>query len=173
MSRHCSMLIAWGCMLLLVIAPAASIYYLFDLGSFAHLARQSLNLPIQWQSVVSWQWYGVWGITVLYLGVGLVGLHYLRRAFSNFARGELFTLDNSRYLRVFAVLLLIQAVVKPLHFALSSLLLSWNHPPGQKVLSFMLGSAEVKVLVLAMILWVMSDLLVKGCQLDNENKQFV
>jgi len=48
-----------------------------------------------------------------------------------------------------------------------------NHPAGQKMLSVSFGSDEVKVIALAMILWVMSDLLVKGCKLENENKLFI
>jgi actin-like ATPase involved in cell morphogenesis len=48
-----------------------------------------------------------------------------------------------------------------------------NHPAGQKILSISFGSDEIKVIALAMILWVMSDLLVIGNKLDSENKQFV
>jgi hypothetical protein len=56
---------------------------------------------------------------------------------------------------------------------LSSILLSLNQPAGQKLLSISLGSGEVKVIALAMILWVMSDLLVKGGRIERENKQFI
>jgi hypothetical protein len=70
-------------------------------------------------------------------------------------------------------LLFAQALAKPLHFSISSVLLSLNHPAGQKMLSASFGSNEVKVIALAMMLWVISDLLVQGSKLESENKQFI
>jgi hypothetical protein len=168
-----SRLIAWGCVVLLVAVPAIALYYLIDIEQFAVLAKNTLHLPVQWSSVTQGQWYGLWLITFLYVSVGLFSLYFLRRAFYNFAKGELFNLHNSRDLRYFSAFLFAQAIIKPVHFALSSLLLSLNHPPGQKMLSISFGSGEVKVLALAMIIWVMSDLLLQANRLENENKQFV
>jgi len=119
------------------------------------------------------QWYSLWFLTVIYISIGLTGLYFLRRAFSNFAKGQLFNYRNSRDLRHFSILLFAQALAKPLHFAISSVVLSINHPAGQKLFLFSFGSDEIKVIALAMILWVMSDLLVRGSKLENENKQFI
>ncbi len=173
MMRFCSLFIARGCWGLLILVPLGMLYLLVDVELFASVAKGSLNLPIQWPTVTAGQWYALWGLTLLYLLVGLIGLFYLARAFSHFAKGELFTLSNSRDLRRFAICMFAQALAKPLHFALSSLLLSMNHPAGEKILSISLGNGEVKVVALAMILWVMSELLVKACNLEQENNQFV
>ena len=173
MTRQFSRLIALGCMAILVAAPVAALYFLIDIELFAAMARSSLNLPVQWQTVSSMQWYSLWLLTVVYVATGLTGLCFLRRAFSNFAKGELFNHSNSRDLRLFSIFLFAQALAKPLHFSLSSMLLSINHPAGQKMLSISLGSGEIKVIALAMILWVMSDLLVSASKLENENKQFI
>lgn len=173
MTRHFSLLVSWGCMAVLVLAPAAALYFIINIDAFAALAQRTLDIPIQWHSVTYTQWFSFWLLTSLYLAVGLGGVYFLRRAFANFASGELFNQANSRDLRLFSIFLFAQALAKPLHFALSSVLLSLNHPAGQKVLSVSLGSGEVKVVFLAMILWVMSDLLVKGCRIESENKQFI
>lgn len=173
MTRQFSQLIALGCTAILIAVPVAALYFLINIELFAATARSSLNLPIQWQTVSDIQWYSLWLLTLLYIATGVAGLYFLRRAFSNFAKGELFNHSNSRDLRLFAVFLFAQAVAKPLHFSLASLLLSMNHPAGQKMLSISLGSSEIKVIALAMILWVMSDLLVSASKLENENKQFV
>lgn len=173
MTRHFSLLISWSCLAVILLAPLAALYYLFNLDAFAGLTRTNLPLPIRWPTVTDGQWYALWGLTVLYAGVGITGLYFLRRAFSNFAHGELFNLANSRDLRMFSILLFVQALAKPLHFTLSSLLLSFNHPAGQKMISVSLGSNEIKVILLAMILWVISDLLIAGSKLETENKAFV
>lgn len=173
MVRYFSLLIARGCLAILVLAPVIALFFFVDIDAFAAIAKSNLNLPIQWQTVSTVQWYSLWLLTMFYLSIGLGGLYFLHRAFTNFAKGELFNPDNSRDLRLFSIFLFAQALAKPLHFALSSLLLSMNHPAGQKMLSISMGSSEIKVIALAMILWVMSDLLVKGSKLESENRQFI
>lgn len=173
MTRQFSRLIALGCMVILIVAPFIALYFLINIELFASMARGNLGLLIQWQTVSDIQWYSLWLLTVFYVATGLAGLYFLRRAFANFAKGQLFSYSNSRDLRLFSILLFAQALAKPLHFSISSMLLSMNHPAGQKMLSVSFGSDEVKVIALAMILWVMSDLLVKGSKLESENKQFI
>jgi len=173
MTRQFSRLIAWGCMAILITVPFITLYFLINIEQFADMTRNNLGLPIQWQTVSDIQWYSVWLLTVFYIAIGLAGLYFLRRAFSNFARGQLFNHSNIRDLRLFSILLFTQALAKPLHFSISSILLSVNHPAGQKLLSISFGSDEVKVIALAMILWVMSDLLVRGSKLESENKLFI
>ena len=173
MARQFSRLIALGCMTILITAPFIALYFLININLFSAMVRNNLNLPIQWQTVSNTQWYSLWLLTVFYIAIGLVGLYFLRRAFSSFAKGQLFNYSNSQDLRLFSILLFVQAFAKPLQFSISSILLSINHPAGQKMLSISFGSDEIKVIALAMILWVMSDLLVRGSKLENENKQFI
>ncbi len=173
MTRQFSRLIALGCMAILFTTPFIALYLLINIELFAAIAKSNLGLPIQWQTVSNMQWYSLWLLTVSYIAIGLAGLYFLRRAFSNFAKGQLFNHSNSRDLRLFSILLFAQALAKSLHFSLSSVLLSMNHPAGQKMLSVSFGSGEIKVIALAMILWVMSDLLVRGSKLESENKQFI
>lgn len=173
MTRRLSLIIAWGCTAGLLVMPLAALYFLFNIDAFATLARQNLNLPIEWSTVVGWQWYALWALTFLYLCIGLAGLFFLRRPFMNFARGELFNEANSRNLRRFALLLFLQALAKPLHFGLASVLLSANHGPGNKMLSISVGSGEARILAVAIVFWVVSNLLVEGSRLQTENRQFV
>ncbi|MEM1145957.1 MAG: DUF2975 domain-containing protein [Pseudomonadota bacterium] len=173
MSRRVSLAIAWACSFLLVAVPVGALFYAVNLESFALLARENIGLPIQWRTVSEGQWYAAWLLTAAYLSIGLVGLYFLRRAFKNFAAGELFNNVNSRDLRRFSVFLIAQAIATPVHLSLLSVLLSLNHPAGQKLLAISFGSNELKAIAVALILWVLSDLLVEGAKLHAENKQFV
>ncbi len=173
MSKRFSLVISWVCVAVMIVVPVTAFWLLIDLNTFKTLAERNLGLPIIWASVEHWQWLTQWLLTALYLSIGLFGLYYLHRAFSRFAAGEWFTHANSSNLRRFSILLIVQVIAKPLYFALSSLLLSINHPAGQKTLSLLVGSNEIKTLVLAMILWVVSDLLIAGGKLQSENRQFV
>lgn len=173
MTRYFSRLIALGCMAILITVPFIALYFLFNIELFSAMVRNNLGLPMQWQTVSDIQWYSLWLLTIFYVATGLAGLYFLRRAFTNFANGQLFNHSNSRDLRLFSILLFAQALAKPLYFSISSVLLSMNHPADQKMLSVSFGSDEIKVIALAMILWVMSDLLVRGSKLESENKQFI
>ena len=173
MTRILSKLISWGCVMVLVLAPTAFAYLLWDIDLFARLAQRQIDLPVRWQSVTHWQWYTLWVTTLMYLGIGWLAILYLRRAFIRFASGELINLKNSRNIRRFAVLLFFQALAKPLLFTLSSVLLSVNHPAGQKMLSVSLGSNEILGSALALVFWVISSLMFEANRIQSENEQFI
>jgi len=173
MSRRFSLVISWGCVAIIVLSALMIVGALFNIHMFADLAESYVALPIHWATVELGQWYGLWLLTSLYSLIGLVGLYYLHRAFANMAKGELFNLANSLNIRRFSVLLFAQVVAKPIYIGGMSVLLSLNHPAGEKMLSISFGSQGLVTLGLAMILWVTSDLLITGCRMESENRQFV
>ena len=166
-------LVYWAATEWLIALPVCALYVLMDIDVLIRIAQQNLGLPIRWFSVDVWQWYGVWAATLGYLAIGYFGVYFLRRAFHAFARGQWFNVDNSRSLRLFAILLVVQALVKPLHFAACSVLLSWNHPAGERMLSLSAGSNELVLIVSGLVVWVLADLLLAGIAADTENRQFV
>ena len=82
-------------------------------------------------------------ITMLYFCIGLTGLCSLRRAFANFAKGEILKLVNSRNLRRSLILLLMQTLATPLHCVLLSVRFSSNDSAGDSIFSSVFGSAEI------------------------------
>lgn len=173
MIRRLSSLIAWGCTALMLLMPAYGVYLLVDIDAFAQFARSGLQLPIQWHTVEPWQLYCLWLLSGCTLLLAIAALFNLRKAFVNFSHGEMFTLENSRSFRLFSLFVLAQAVAIPIQHSASSVLLSLNHPASERVLSIALGSDTVKTLSLGIILWVVSEILVAGNQLEKENREFV
>jgi len=149
------------------------VWFLFNIDGFASLAKSNIGMPIIWDTVEQWQWYALWLISLLFILIGLVGLYFLHQAFAKIAQGELFNLANSTNIKRFSILLLVQVIAKPVCFSMSSVLLSWNHPAGEKMLSVLFGSQEILTLGLAMMLWGISDLLITGSKLQSENQQFI
>ncbi|MEM9404127.1 MAG: DUF2975 domain-containing protein [Pseudomonadota bacterium] len=166
-------LVQWAATAWLIALPLGAVYVLTDIDVLIRLAQRNLGLPIQWFSVDTWQWYAVWAATLGYLAIGYWGVYYLRRAFASFARGQWFDKDNSRSLRLFAIFLVTQGLAKPLHFGACSVLLSWNHPAGERMLSLSAGSNELVLIVSGLVVWVLADLLLAGIEADTENRQFV
>ena len=173
MSKKFSYLISWGCIVTIVLMSIGLFSLLIDIAWFEEVARTNLNLPIYWETVEQWQLYLLWMVTALYLAIGLFGLYFLHLAFKKISAGELFNLTNSSNIRRFSILLFIQSAAKPVHYSLASIILSLNHPEGEKTLAVAFGNQELTMLAVAMILWVVSDLLVAGSKLQSENRQFV
>lgn len=173
MNRYISQVVYLGAMGMMALLAGLGVYLLLDQQFLAEMTRQYSGLPVLWHTVDSWQWYSLGVLTGVYLGIGVAGLYFLGRAFRRFAGGEFFSLANSLDLRRFAALLFAYGIAKPLHFTLCGLLLSANHPAGQKMLSVSLGSSEIMLVGAALIFWVVSNLLVHGCQLQAENRLFV
>ncbi len=173
MLKKFSQVIAWGSAVLMLCIPLFAVYLVIDISRFSAFIHGGLKLPIQWQTVEPWQLYGLWFVSVCFWAIAVAALYFLRRAFSAFAKGELFTAENSQSIRVFAVLVFAQAVSKPLQAAIASVLLSLNHPEGQRMLSITLGSDTVQTIGLSMILWIVAEILIAAHHLENENKQFV
>ena len=173
MTRNLASVVAWLCTAWLLVLPVAALYYVVRLDRFGTLAAANLALPIQWHTVTSGQWLVLWGVTVVFLSLGYAGTWYLRKAFVSFARGDWFNVDNSRCLRLFAALLILQGFAKPVHFGLASVILSLNHPPGDRLLSISFGSNELVFVIAGFVMWVLSDLLVEGTRAEAENRQFV
>ncbi len=168
-----SRIIVWACFATIVITPVIYLYFAFHLDVLQDLVVSALTLPVKWSTVGTGQWYTFLGLTFAYHCLGLISLYMLGKAFQNFANGMLFEPRNSQYLRRFSQFIFVQALLAPVHFALSSVILSMNHPVGQKMLSIQFGSNEVKVILLAGVMWVISELIIKAGALETENKQFV
>jgi len=173
MSRRFPLLISWGCVAIILLATITMILFFINIDWFAGVAKSNMGMPIIWGTVEQWQWYSLWLISLLYILIGLFGLYYLHLAFAKIAQGELFNSTNSTNIKRFSVLLFVQMIAKPIYFSLTSVLLSLNHPAGEKMLLVSFGSQEILTLGLAMMLWVISDLLITGSKLQSENQQFI
>ena len=173
MTQKLARWVVWCCTAWLMAVPAGAFYFALNLDTFSALAMTHLALPIQWFSVNAFQWQALLALTFAYMCLSLAGTWYLLKAFRSFAAGHWFDESNSRHLRRFATLLMLQGAVRPVYLALASVLLSLNHPAGEQVLSLTAGSREVGLLVAGFVMWVLADLLVKGSDAANENRQFV
>ncbi|MBX2847045.1 MAG: DUF2975 domain-containing protein [Acidiferrobacterales bacterium] len=173
MTQRLSYLIATMCLAVLLLLPLAALWLLFNPELFTQIAQRNLPFQIIWESVESSQMITAWFVSALYMGVGLTGLFFLRRAFLNFAKGKLFDESTTRDLRRFSIFVFIQGLITPIYYACLSVILSWNHPPGQKMLSVTFGSNELRFIGLALIFWVICDLLLEAEKLKQENQQFI
>lgn len=171
--RKLSIMIYWSCNLALIGIPLMMIYSVWVPLFFTDIVKTALNLNIQWGTVENTQWIILWSCMTIYIGIGYAGVYFLRKSFKNFAACNWFDLSNSLNIRIFAKLLMIQSLAMPVFTTLAGLILSFNHPPGQKILNIMFGMNEIKGIVLSSIFLVISHILVVGNSIETENNQFL
>lgn len=166
-------ILALGALLYLVLMPLGAVYLLFDVPLFERYLQMTRRLAIQWETVQLWQYYALWFILFLHLSLSFWAVTYLRPILANFSETAYFKAENSSHLRKFSQLLIVQALLTPFVSACASVLLSYNHPMGQRMLAVNLSSHELSLMVLGILLWLVSQSLLHGNQLEQENQQFI
>lgn len=168
-----SRVIYWCCNLVLFGTPLILVASIFDSSLFVDVVKAAMKLDIQWGTVQNAQWIVLWCFLTVFLGIGYAAVYYLRASFQSFAVGDWLSLSNGLNIRRFAKLLFAQSIATPILFTFSGLILSFNHPPGQKILAIYLGANEIKGVVVSLIFLVVNHILVIGHDIDSENKHFL
>ena len=103
----------------------------------------------------------------------MLGLWHLRKLFGHFARLEFFTLDTVVHFRVFAASILLVGFLYPVSGAVMSFATSFNNSPGSRLIGITAGDAEVAMLFLGAVLFVIAWVMEQGKHIADENQQFI
>ncbi len=112
-------------------------------------------------------------VSMIPTGVLIFGMARLRRLFHLYQTGDIFNADASRCLKLFAITVMLQAVLGPLAGAAHSVIVTFHNPPGERVLSLSLGSGEFAALLLGGLLLVIAWIMGESAKVADENRQFV
>lgn len=153
--------------------PALWGYFLFSIEEFAQVAKMNLSFAIQWNTVVAWQLYVTWLVTLIPATIVFWGLMNLRRAFYAFSENDVFNMTNVTLVKRFAFALILSAVLKTLMMSVVSVVLSANHPAGQKMLSLLFSSYDLVTIFVGLMFWLVAKILIQAHALSEENKQFI
>ena len=100
-------------------------------------------------------------VAMIPTGVAILGAYYLMRLFTLYEQGQIFNLANVRCFRSLSRVLIWWFAAGIVHRSLLSLALTLHNPPGQRMISVDLGSADLTALllggILAVIAWVMEE----------------
>lgn len=167
-----SRVLGWICLALIVFLPVSVLvawlnYDVFGAGLAERLGiGQEHGVPDALMPVQI-----AMGIGVMMVPVGLMmfALWNLRRLFMGFGAGQIFTLENTRSLRIFAWSAMAVIVVQFFTDGLLSVVLTLNNPPGQRVLALSLSSEQIVALFIGAVFVVIARVLEEGRKLADEN----
>jgi len=113
------------------------------------------------------------GVTLLPVGLGLALLWQLWRLFGEYRRGAVFSPLALACLRRFALLLAALSIVQPLAQALMSVAISWDNPPGQRMLVVSVDSKDYALLLGALVFVAIARVMTEAARVAEENEGFV
>jgi hypothetical protein len=109
-------------------------------------------------------------VSMISTGVKLVLFYFLIRLFKLYERGEIFTLANVRYIRNIGYTLLVSQLIIPLYQGLIGIVLTRQNPPGQHFAMFGIGTDNLGVLFMSLLIILVSWIMAEGCRLREEQQ---
>lgn len=134
---------------------------------------KSVEFAIQWRTVELWQLYLLCVLAAVPSMLIVWGLLRLRQTFFAFKQQSIFKISNAVNVKHFALMLILAPIIQFFIRPLSSILLSVNHPAGQKVLSISFNSYDIFTFLIGLVFWLIAKILIEANALSEENKAFV
>jgi len=107
------------------------------------------------------------------VGLGVYGLYWLRRLFGLYRAGQVFTVANSRCLKAFAWTQIVSGLLQPFIGAALSVIVSWNNPPGERMLAIEISSDTVGTVLFGLLILIIAWVMGEASRVAEENAQFV
>lgn len=156
-----------GIPVLLLVRPE----WLPDLGlgqasglDLSHLAQGGLTLAARMRLAAA-------GLPTVLVGLAL--LWQLWALFGEYLRGAVFSPRALACLRRFGALLVALAIVQPLAQALMSVAISWDNPPGRRVLLVTVSSSDYALVIGALVFVAIARVMTEAARVAEENEGFV
>lgn len=105
--------------------------------------------------------------------VGLALLWQLWSLFGEYLRGAVFSPRALVCLRRFSAGLAALAIVQPLSQALMSVAISWDNPPGQRMLLLAISSSDYALVIAALVFVAIARVMTEAARVAEENEGFV
>ena len=111
-------------------------------------------------------------VNLIPTGVQLFVLYFLIKLFRLYEKGEIFSLENVRYIKKVGYTLLIGQLINPIYDVLLSLTLTWNNHlhgiPRYAMVEF--SGTNFGILLTALMVILISWIMAEGCRLRDEQQ---
>jgi hypothetical protein len=112
-------------------------------------------------------------ILCAHLGLLCWALWTAKGLFENFARGQVLEAKTGEDLRLIGGLIAAYALLTPLKGSLISIAVTMGNPPGQRMLAVALGTDELILGVLGVLILVLGHVMAEAARIADDNRQIV
>ena len=159
----------------LVITPVYYIFYWFLLGQDMRSLVLDTTNPLAiapYQLAFELQLAG-FVVSMFPMLVLMCVLFYLRKIFSSYKEGVIFSFEHVVLFKKTAKYLFVWVLLTVIYEAVKSVLFSLGNPVGERVLSITFGSEEIMVVLVATFIYVIAWVMNEGRLLAEENQMTI
>lgn len=160
------------CTFLIWVLPLSVVlmWFVFDDFLFG-VVRETVSVKVDSFSFMT----RLLGCLVNLIPVGLLayGLSKLRRLFSLYQARQIFGQENTQALLSFARMLFAYAITKPITSAITSVIVTFNNPPGERQLAISLSSNDLGVFFISGVFFIIAWVMAEAHKLAQDNAQIV
>lgn len=157
---------------ILVWVFAPTLFHYNDLNNNVSLDFIPRSVQILHPLSPTLRWFGFL-ISLIPLIVSELLLLFLIKLFRLYEKGEIFSINNVKYIKNIGYILLLGQLVNPIYEGLISLVLTWNNPHGQRYISISFNGINVAIILVAILTILVSWIMAEGYKLHEEQKLIV
>lgn len=109
-------------------------------------------------------------VCLLPLSALLYGLAHIRKLFSFYKEGVIFSFEHVRFFKKTAKALVVWVFLSMMYESAKSVLFSLGNPPGSRIINVSFGTAEITSLLVGGIVFVIAWVMDEGRALSDENE---
>ncbi|NNF99647.1 MAG: DUF2975 domain-containing protein [Desulfobacteraceae bacterium] len=166
--RITSRIMRWIVLSLMVLIPVLNVLFwvTYD-GQYAFLSQQISNLPIHGELSPLFR---AFGFIVCFIPTGIImaGLFHLSQLFKLYEGYHIFTDANVRCYRRLGQILILWVFSTFLYDPLMSIVLTYNNPPGQRMIQIGFESVDLTALLIGVVVLIVSWVMQAAKQLKDE-----
>ncbi|MYM59151.1 DUF2975 domain-containing protein [Vibrio sp. OCN044] len=166
--------------ILLVLLPIATIYFWLTVQTSSDVLNETgiiqlsydidayIHQPLMLQT-------RLWALLASALPCGILfyALVLLKKLFRSYENAEIFTLQTVKYYRQLGLVFFYWAIGGFIYSGLISVALSFNNPPGERVLSLSFSGLDVMAIFCGCIVLVISHVMHQAQQIADEQKHTI
>lgn len=120
--------------------------------------------------LVTWQRIACFGASLLTGSAVMYVFHRLSRLFNLYSEGVFFDGGNVACYRTIGISLIVQQLLSLPEQALQSLILSWNNPVGERVVSVGVDDANISLIIVGLMIILISRIMDEGRKMQEEQQ---
>jgi len=150
--------------------PLLTIFYWFNVERALTLEINPFFIP-QENITLNTLSYGL-GLTISLIPtfIGMIMCYFLCHLFKNYENGSVFTEINASYYKKLGQTLFIFSLVQLSLPALMSLALTFQNPPGSRLLMLTIGTSQILPFIISFVVSGIAYVMKEAHRLDNEQK---
>lgn len=149
-----------------------ALYWLF----FNHLPHTLIEIPVSQNAEMQLPFVTrllAFLVSLLPVGIVTFGVYTLARLFALYEKAIIFSAANVRLFRTLGQTLLLWVVARLIYLPLLTLTISFNNPPGQRMIAAGFELADLTALITGAVVVLMSWVMEEGHELEDEQAHTV